>query len=443
MAGYTPPKKYEDREEEFNQLVSDLETRIDEWRLHARAVDFKLRHHQLVSRFPRVLHQTWKNTEDFPAHFASSVRTCMALHPTWEYKFWSDSDNEELVERLYPQHADIFNDMAAIKRADIARLVILYEYGGAYLDFDVECARPLDELIFLSDELDIGCILGAENELHTVLLEDRQNPMVSNAMMIARPKHPFIRELIDYIFQKATWCGDDPVECTGPRILDSMSIKYEHANTGESAAKVVRLPYQYFSPRIARWNSGNMAKPCTRFQIKIKFLVFRFYNFCFRFPFSTTPKIWEVALTFEILIQSYFVFPKNKPGEQLQALHEEEQEDEGDDEIVYADDWVYKVSRERVEAMCEAGKIVQQYPGALENKRTYSRHLWQCSWCRDDPRLSRRLPLWTLWQNITSRPWTGRTSSPVSANYNDKFCDTMGECRQQADELFAESQHHL
>lgn len=65
------------------------------------------------------------------------------------------------------------------------------------------------------------------------------------------------------IFQN-TYCGDDPVQCTGPRLIDRLSWEHMMKNPacGPVFGCIVRLPFAYFSPNIARWNAGNMVKKC-------------------------------------------------------------------------------------------------------------------------------------------------------------------------------------
>ena len=48
-----------------------------------------------------------------------------------------DPIRPEILERL----------RAPVERADILRLEILYRYGGVYVDGDLECLRPLDDVL--------------------------------------------------------------------------------------------------------------------------------------------------------------------------------------------------------------------------------------------------------------------------------------------------------
>lgn len=65
---------------------------------------------------------------------------------------------------------------APVERADILRLEILYRHGGVYVDTDLECLRPIDEVI-------------AGEEFVAVCLKPGK---VTNTMVAAVPGHPLL-----------------------------------------------------------------------------------------------------------------------------------------------------------------------------------------------------------------------------------------------------------
>lgn len=55
-----------------------------------------------------------------------------------EYKMWNKKDIELLLVDKYPEYIDLYNEFRYdIQRADFIRYIILYEYGGIYIDCDV------------------------------------------------------------------------------------------------------------------------------------------------------------------------------------------------------------------------------------------------------------------------------------------------------------------
>ena len=78
--------------------------------------------------------------------------------------------------------------------ADVMRLQILHDYGGIYMDTDVLLQKPIEHLLFQNN-----LILSWEGA-------DRRS--ISNALMIAPPKHLFIEEWLRRIpqaIQSNTW----------------------------------------------------------------------------------------------------------------------------------------------------------------------------------------------------------------------------------------------
>lgn len=65
--------------------------------------------------------------------------------------------------------------------SDFFRLKVLYEYGGIYLDTDVQVLKPLPEEFY---EADMVLGYGFDN-------------LVGTAFIMVKPKHPFIKYIID------------------------------------------------------------------------------------------------------------------------------------------------------------------------------------------------------------------------------------------------------
>jgi mannosyltransferase OCH1-like enzyme len=46
------------------------------------------------------------------------------LNPTWEYRFWTDADNDKFVKKYYPEFLKSYEGMPyPINRADMIRCV--------------------------------------------------------------------------------------------------------------------------------------------------------------------------------------------------------------------------------------------------------------------------------------------------------------------------------
>lgn len=281
-------------------------------------------------RIPAVVHQTWK-TDALPAKYARHIASWRYLHPHWRVEFWDDRRGRDLVARSFPEYLQEFDLMSGIKKADVVRIVALYVEGGVYADIDVEAVQPFDALVEAAAGAKAGVLLGEENIVHAVLLERRSKWLVSNAVMASSKGHPFWREALRAIFRD-TYCGDDPVQCTGPRLLERLS--WQHILRNPACGRwgcLARLPYKYFSPVLARWNAHNMVKECK--------------------PGSTSD--WSLRTIGGL------------QGQRLRELR-----------------------------ACTLLEHALQYPEVLRSaRRTFAVHHWQCSWCRQDDAMRQSISL--------------------------------------------------
>lgn len=132
-------------------------------------------------KIPRIIHQTWRDAETIPSSWQQASNSCRHLHPGYQYRLWTDKTARELIESEFPCLLPTYDSYPYdIQRADMIRLVILYVYGGIYLDLDIICLKSLEQL--LSYEL----------------ILPRTRPMgLSNDFIMAQAKHPFLWQVIN------------------------------------------------------------------------------------------------------------------------------------------------------------------------------------------------------------------------------------------------------
>ena len=164
---------------------------------------------------PKIIHQTWKD-QRVPASLAQYQESWKRLNPEWEYRLWTDADNDALVRDEFPSLLDLYGSLPrAIHRADFARVLYLWRFGGLYVDLDIEALKPADEILDGRD-----CLLGCEPELHAKRLRGVDR-VVCNAAMASRPDHLFWEKMIDEIRSRSTEGRKDPVWMTGPLCLQA------------------------------------------------------------------------------------------------------------------------------------------------------------------------------------------------------------------------------
>jgi mannosyltransferase OCH1-like enzyme len=169
---------------------------------------------------PKIIHQTWK-TLNIPDEWKDAVESCKNQHKDYKHIIWSHEMMESFVKKEYP---DFYNVYMAypydIQRCDAFRYLVLYKYGGIYLDMDVICKKKIDSI--LEYDLVLTKSLNVENSY-------------TNSFYMVIPNHPFIKFCIDnlpdyvnsYKYFGKHW---HVMNSTGPNFLTNMIKKYGEKN---------------------------------------------------------------------------------------------------------------------------------------------------------------------------------------------------------------------
>jgi mannosyltransferase OCH1-like enzyme len=148
---------------------------------------------------PHIFHQIWVGSDPFPEEFAGYQATWLRQNPEWEFRFWTDENLPEGLQR--PEVYD--RSRTPWERADILRLEVVLLFGGVHVDADFECLRPLDRLIEGAD----------------FFIGFRKPGRVNGALFGAVAGHPILVEALDAIRPREDHAYDK--DATGPRFLDA------------------------------------------------------------------------------------------------------------------------------------------------------------------------------------------------------------------------------
>lgn len=143
---------------------------------------------------PKIIHQCMLSNFNQPLKTltAEERRLCRRMRrimPDWEYRFWTDATVDSLVQEIFPEHLTTFRAIKrAVVKADIARYMYLFAFGGFYFDIDYKMLRPIDEAL-----LSHSCVL-------PLSCSSESSFRIGNAVMGSEPGHPFWADLIEHIF---------------------------------------------------------------------------------------------------------------------------------------------------------------------------------------------------------------------------------------------------
>lgn len=138
-------------------------------------------------------------------------------------------------------------------------------HGGVYADLDMECLRPLDDIAAKDD-----CVLSQEPLEHAHFLSHIGPPLVSNALMACKPKHPFFEYVINRLNSYTGFFSwSDILHATGPFMLTDAFKNYHHVwplISSEVANKVRLANPEEFHPHPDESMIDHMRKMCRNSQ---------------------------------------------------------------------------------------------------------------------------------------------------------------------------------
>ncbi len=168
---------------------------------------------------PRILHQTGK-TKAISKELEVYRDQLLKLHPHWDYRFYDDAGCRSIVERCFPSFIPVYESYPSpIQRADSFRVIAVYGLGGFYLDLDMVCFRPLDDLCAYH------CVFGEEKTLaadEAKRLGHRHAVRVANYMFGSEAGHPFLLHILEMMVRASRRMvkrEEEVLETTGPGLV--------------------------------------------------------------------------------------------------------------------------------------------------------------------------------------------------------------------------------
>lgn len=186
---------------------------------------------------PKIIHQTAR-TIHISWEEKMLVKRMKTKLSDWNYMFHDDTDNEKLIKENFPQYLDIYKSIPkGVAKADIARLVYLYVYGGFYFDTDYKILKEIPDWMLTKQQL---------------LMESRNSEKeykLGNAILASEPFGPFYKGFIEHIFKQPeiTNLQENRVEfVTGPEALTAYYLENKDLYK-ENVTIIQRI---YFNPPI-------------------------------------------------------------------------------------------------------------------------------------------------------------------------------------------------
>lgn len=191
---------------------------------------------------PKIIHQVYdyRNGGKIPKQLLEISLTWKKNHPDWEYRLWDHYAIDAFMKQYYPHYINrYFQFKYPVQRWDSIRYLLIYHYGGLYVDMDYESLEPIDGLL-----VDAECFFGSEPEEH----KPADMPVyLGNSFFGGRSHHPFIQLLANKCFESPMKIFESDkmqyvLETTGPRMVSKMY------NSFDDKLNVRILPAEYVAP---------------------------------------------------------------------------------------------------------------------------------------------------------------------------------------------------
>lgn len=95
---------------------------------------------------PKIIHYCWFGGKEMPELMQKCIASWKQHLPDYELHLWNEQNFD--LDR-FPYAREAYDNKKYAFVSDVARLWALKEYGGIYLDTDVEVLRPLDDFLHL------------------------------------------------------------------------------------------------------------------------------------------------------------------------------------------------------------------------------------------------------------------------------------------------------
>lgn len=135
-----------------------------------------------MGKIPKIIHYCWVGGNPKPQSVLYCIESWKKFCPDYEIKEWNES-NYDFNKNEYMKQAYEAKKWGFVP--DYARLDIVYQYGGIYLDTDVEIVRNFDDL------LEYDAFMGFENTGNGEYFVNCGHGFG------ARPNHPVIKKARD------------------------------------------------------------------------------------------------------------------------------------------------------------------------------------------------------------------------------------------------------
>ena len=186
---------------------------------------------------PKVIHYCWFGDNEIPEKEQKCINSWKVFCPDYKIIEWNEK-NYDIEKNIYIKQAAEAKKWAFV--SDYVRLDVIYQFGGIYLDTDVEVIRSLDPLLKHNAFAGMENVIGEEFSIATGLGfgATKGNPII----------YAWRKEYDTLTFYHHD--GTEDLLTTPARTTEYMKLLgFQQKNVLQEINGMVIYPTEYFSPK--------------------------------------------------------------------------------------------------------------------------------------------------------------------------------------------------
>jgi mannosyltransferase OCH1-like enzyme len=203
-----------------------------------------------MPKFSKNIFQVWfQGCENITrSDFNENIKNWKILNPTWNYQCVNDDFLKKACLEFSKECYDAYinTDIMHVK-IDLGRYVLIYLYGGIYVDMDAYVLRGLHTSKYVNDLIDVyekqkKHVIGLSEAPHTMLesyVSVQHHFTLNNAIMMSSPKNPVLEKYIKHVINKINEHMDNSIDMmtilstTGPTEFNRFFTNQDNVKDSE------------------------------------------------------------------------------------------------------------------------------------------------------------------------------------------------------------------
>lgn len=200
---------------------------------------------------PKIIHYCWFGGKEKPNNIKQYIAGWKKQLPDYEFIEWNE---EKFTISQAPQYVkEAYEAKKYAFVSDYARIFALYNYGGVYLDTDVEIIKPFDDYL-----INKSLVTGFESERSLL-----------TAFIAVEKLHPLMNEFLNsydsrrFVMEDGTY-DMTPINVGFSALLEKRGVNLDRQEYQETTGGIAVYPIAYFCGfDVSNWHIKPTHETCT------------------------------------------------------------------------------------------------------------------------------------------------------------------------------------